>query len=109
MIEIVNKNEVNVIVGVFYRHPKKNSDNTFNTRLKETLEIINRENKIVVITGDFNYDLLNLDKNVYAKEFIDILFNNFFQPCILEPTRVVNGNRPTLIDNIFINTIEKMF
>ena len=26
-----------------------------------------------------------------------------FQPCILEPTRSVDKNRPALIDNIFIN------
>ena len=29
------------------------------------------------------------------------------QPCILEPTRLVAGNKPSLIDNIFVNTIEK--
>ena len=30
-----------------------------------------------------------------------------YQPCILEPTRLAVGNRPTLIDNIFVNSIEK--
>ena len=33
------------------------------------------------------------------------MFSHFFQPCITEPTRVVMGNRPSLVDNIFINTI----
>ena len=106
-IEIINKNSVNILIGVYYRHPKKNSDNTFNTKLKETLQTLSKENKMIVITGDFNYDLLNLDKNAYSKDFIDILYSNFYQPCIVEPTRCVKGNRPTLIDNIFINTIEK--
>ena len=68
---------------------------------------MNKENKMIVLAGDFNYDLLNLERNVYAKDFIEILFSNFCQPCIIEPTRCVRGNRPTLIDNIFMNTIEK--
>ena len=29
------------------------------------------------------------------------------QPCILEPTRIVNHQNPALIDNIFINIVEK--
>ena len=62
---------------------------------------------MVIIAGDFNYDLLTLEKNIYAYEFINIMLSNFLQPCILEPTRVVNNNRPSLVDNIFINSIEK--
>ena len=29
-----------------------------------------------------------------------------FQPCITEPTRITNSNKPSLVDNIFINTFE---
>ena len=32
---------------------------------------------------------------------------NFFQSCSLEPTRIVSNNRPSLLDNIFINTHDK--
>ena len=32
---------------------------------------------------------------------------NFLRPCILEPTRTAANNRPSIIDNIFINTIDK--
>ena len=35
------------------------------------------------------------------------MYSNFLQPCILEPTRIVGNNRPSLIDNIFINTYDK--
>ena len=34
------------------------------------------------------------------------LYENLCQPCILQPTRVVEMQTPSLIDNIFINTIE---
>ena len=44
-IEIVNKKSVNIIIGVYYRHPKKNSDYTFNTHLKETIKTLDQENK----------------------------------------------------------------
>ena len=30
-----------------------------------------------------------------------------FQPCINAPTRITNTNKPSLVDNIFINTLEK--
>ena len=35
------------------------------------------------------------------------MYSNFLQPCITEPTRVLGKNKPTLIDNIFVNTFDK--
>ena len=89
------------------RHPKNTPDLTFNDQLSSTLEKIKNENKILVITGDFNYDLFKTETNPFAKKFIEIMYDNLLQPCILEPTRIVNGNKPALIDNIFINTLNK--
>jgi hypothetical protein len=48
-----------------------------------------------------------MDSDLHAKTFIEQMYSSTLQPCILEPTRIVNGNRPSLIDNIFINTIDK--
>ena len=31
------------------------------------------------------------------------MYSKYFQPCIIEPTRIVERNKPSLIDNIFIN------
>ena len=106
-IEIINNKSINTVVGVYYRHPKKKSDHTFIDHLKFNIDKLKRENKIIIITGDFNYDLLTIENNVYAYDFINTMFSNYFQPCIIEPTRVIGNNRPSLIDNIFINTIEK--
>ena len=106
-IEIYNKKSANILVGSFYRHPKMDSDDTFNNSLSETLKKITDENKVIVIAGDFNYDLLKIDSDLHAKSFIEQMYSSTLQPCILEPTRIVNGNRPSLIDNIFINTIDK--
>ena len=35
-----------------------------------------------------------------------VIFNGY-QPCITEPSRIVNGNNPSLVDNIFSNSVEK--
>ena len=36
-----------------------------------------------------------------------MMLDNSFQPCILEPTRMVNGHKPSIVDNIFSNSVEK--
>ena len=48
----------NVLVGVYYIPPEKKSDNLFLLKLKETLTKLHNSNKISVVTGDFNYDIL---------------------------------------------------
>ena len=34
------------------------------------------------------------------------MYENLCQPCIIQPTRIVDKQKPSLIDNIFINSIE---
>ena len=45
--------------------------------------------------------------NTISAEFLNLVYSNFLQPCITEPTRIVSSNRPSLVDNIFINIIDK--
>ena len=35
------------------------------------------------------------------------MYSNFLQTCITESTRIVSANRPSFVDNIFINIIDK--
>ena len=51
--------------------------------------------------------MLNHEYKNQIKNFTDIMYSNFFQPCITEPSRIVGKNKPSLIDNIFINTCTK--
>ena len=51
--------------------------------------------------------MLNHEYNNHIKNFTDTMYSHFFQPCIIEPTRIVGRNKPSLIDNIFINTCSK--
>ena len=51
-IEILNKKEPNTIIGVYYRHPKGNSNDIFNIKLDGTikkLKIIKKQKLYVVI------------------------------------------------------------
>ena len=74
--------------------------------MSSTLEKIRRENKKVLIAGDFNYDLLKHEVHSNIADFLQMMLTNGYQPCITEPTRIVNGNKPSLVDNIFSNSIE---
>ena len=53
--------------------------------------------------GDFNINLLNTSHSG-TNEFLDILESNFFNPHILQPTRITDHSA-TLIDNIFFNSL----
>ncbi len=106
-IEITIPKTSNILIAVYYRHPKKTSNSVFNEHLQVTLEKVKKENKEVFIAGDFNYDLLKFSDNKLIDDFLSDMFVNFLQPCIPEPTRIVNGNKPSLVDNIFSNAISK--
>ena len=107
-IEIINEAKINIVIGVYYRHPKHTSNGKFNEDLKTTLTKINKENKMVILCGDFNYDLLKFNKNNHINQFINTMTEEYLQPTILEPTRYVGNTQPSLIDNIFINNIDKI-
>ena len=104
-IELVNNSGPNVLVGVFYRHPSRNNS-LFQEKLKATLKKVNREKKKTIICGDFNLNLLNFENDKQTNSFISTMFQNNFQPCITEPTRITNANKPSLVDNIFINSFD---
>ena len=55
---------------------------------------------------DCNINLLSIDSDEYTKKFVNIMLSNFFQPHILQPSRVINDNKPSLIYNMFLNSIE---
>ena len=103
-IELQNKGKTNVICGVIYRHPSGNLD-TFLGYLNSGIEKISQENKIYVLMGDFNVDLLKVDSHLNSDKFLNIMVSYFFQPHILQPTRITDHSA-TLIDNIFLNTLD---
>ena len=59
------------------------------------------------LAGDLSFDLLKHETDTNTGNFLQMMLNNGYQPCITEPTRIMNGNKPSLVDNIFTNTVEK--
>ena len=64
-------------------------------------------NNICLVAGDSNFDNLKYERSSVINEFLNLVYSNFFQPYILEPTRVVLNSRPSLIGNIYIDTYNK--
>ena len=106
-IEIINAKSANIILNITYRHPRKTSDKTYNDKLQDILSTIAKEHKINLFMGDFNYNLFNHDKEPHIKTFIETMYQYGLQPTINKPTRVVKGQKPSLLDNFFTNAIDK--
>ena len=96
-------------LGVVFFLQKPSKNNTlFSEALHKTFKKIKKENKTIMISGDFNLDLLLSENNKMVSTFLNNMLMNNLQPCITEPTRIVNNCRPSLVDNIFINTLDKI-
>ena len=59
----------------------------------------------VYICGDFNIDLSKIETLNSNQEYCNLLCSYGFLPQIIQPTRVVANQSPSLVDNIFTNNI----
>ena len=102
-----NKNNKNIVCGCIYRHPNYlNSDiSEFNKYLDTTLSKLVKEKKEIYICGDFNIDLLKMNDFPTYLEFYTLLNSHGLLPFIVQPSRVVSNQVPSLIDNIFSTNI----
>ena len=105
--EIKNKNSKNIVCGCIYRHPSylKSDMSEFNKYLDTTLSKLVKEKKEIYICGDFNIDLLKMNDFETHLEFYTLLNSHGLLPFIIQPTRVVSNQVPSLIDNIFSTNI----
>ena len=58
--------------------------------LSSVADVINQENKTCIIMGDFKIDLLKLESHLATDSFLNSLGSHFFQPYILQPTRITD-------------------
>ncbi len=85
-IEVDCKSQSNIVCRILYRHPNNNFDN-FTVYMNATLDKTSNDNKICMLLGDFNINLLDYDSH------------------ILQPTRITDHSA-ILIDHIYLNSIE---
>ena len=100
-IEILNSRGKNTIVGSIYRHHSI-TETDYLEIMKPLLKQLTSEKKPTYITGDFNMDLMKINKHTIINEYFDEITSNNFMPLITLPTRITASTK-TLIDNIFYN------
>ena len=96
-----------IIVGNTYRSPSSNIDKFFE-RLETILNGLNRhKNKLILLTGDFNVDLIKHDTDANSQRLIDIMSDRGFIQTISRPTRITSHSS-TLIDHMYTNNLSRM-
>ena len=105
-IEIINKSDKNLIIGVVYRPPNNLIDPFFD-KLDESLHKITQENKPVYLMGDYNIDLLSPTNQHTSSRLLEMLSSFLLYPHINRYTRITPTS--TLIDNIFSNVMNRDF
>ena len=93
-VEIINKNEKNMVAGCIYKHPKQTIPDFLDNHLLPFLEKLSHENKQILVMGDFNINLNCNDKN--TANFLDTVFSYSYLPFINTRTRLTDHS----IDNI---------
>lgn len=76
----------------------------FKDRLEELISRL-KENKMFVVCGDFNIDLLNVSKYKTTSDFLDALYSRGLYPLITKPSRITS-DCSSFILIIFINFLE---
>ena len=93
-----------LILGNIYRPPRRNNcNNEIDLFLEEFTPIINKLNKekaIVILPGDYNLDLLQIQEREKIQEYYDLLVSNGMFANITLPTRF-SKKSCSLIDQIF--------
>ena len=109
-IEIINKTERNLIVGVIYRpntEPHADMD-IFSSNIEDIMDTIQHEHKQCMIMGDFNVDLLKFETHAKTSEYLESIFSHGFLPVISKPTRVTTSSA-TLIDHMYTNLVTSSY
>ena len=75
--------------------------------MEKVLKTCQDENKELYICGDFNINLLKIESVGSYLQFYNILNTHGILPFIIHPSRVVEGQMPSLIDNIFSNNYQQ--
>ena len=84
----------NIVIGNIYPPPYDNTKGNIETFVSEhdpVLSMISSHSKDVIITGDYNINLLHIDlcNEEHYGEFLDLMLGHSLYPQITLPTRLV--------------------
>ncbi len=96
-------NKTKIIANV-YRSPSRSVDN-FNKLLDTILRNLDiHSRKHIIVTGDFNIDLIKYQNGLNCQNLIEIMSKYGFVQLVSRPTRVTDHSQ-TLIDHVYVNQI----
>ena len=77
-IEVINLKGKNLIIDCIYRHPIMNPTESIYVYISELLLKFLKEDKTIMLMGDFNINLLKYDTNAANTAFLDSFYTFFF-------------------------------
>ena len=78
----MNKKQKNVIIGCVYEHPKHEVNDFTNKHIMPLLQKRFNENMDIVISCDFNINLINYNDDKKSSNFLDTMFIQLSLPYI---------------------------
>jgi len=106
-VQITDNCKNKIVVGSVYR-PPGNDLKLFIDDYDKLLDKLYKGKCKLYIAGDFNVNLLNHDCHIDTEHFINSVYAHHQYPVILRPTRVCQTTS-TLIDNIFVDTLDEAY
>ena len=95
-----NHSAKDLVIVAVYRQPNSENINYFLTYFKRLMQTVNKTKNELLISGDFNLDLLKFESHTPTSRYLDIMTDNGTLPRIVRPTRIKHQSA-TLIDHIF--------
>ena len=102
-IEIRNNDVKNIIFNIVYRPPDGDLE-VCESYFHSILSRNSIRNKSVILAGDFNINVLELEQNKKVQNFVYLMFQFGLVPSINKPTRVTNKTI-SAVDHIITNSI----
>ena len=91
----------NIVVSAICRCPSS-SHTSFMDSLEIVLQKLMEEKKFVILTGDFNYNLIKENDDKNTQDFCNLMSSYGYTNVISKPTRITRDHA-SLLDNIFIS------
>ena len=83
LIKLINTKKSNVIIGVIYRHPSMELNDSNDNYLNPLLDKISKERKSIFLFANFSVDLLKYDCHALTNKFFDSLSCHMLLPQIM--------------------------
>ena len=88
-VEIKQKKSKNILCCCAYRHPDTDVDE-FKDHLEKIFQKISKENKLIHLMGDLNFDLLNYETDTGTGGFLNSIVQFGFLPLISQPGSLID-------------------